>query len=64
MIGLAYPISEYEIWNEPDLGFFWETPENNQRAVVKFYDFYCVVANTIRATASWVKLVVAEQHFF
>lgn len=56
LIGLAYPISEYEIWNEPDLGFFWATPENNQRAVVEFYDFYRAVANTIRATAPWVKI--------
>ncbi|WP_334469025.1 GH39 family glycosyl hydrolase [Arsenophonus sp. PmNCSU2021_1] len=56
LIGLAYPISEYEIWNEPDLGFFWATPENNQRAVVEFYDFYCAVANTIRAAAPWVKI--------
>ncbi|RXK34142.1 hypothetical protein BBD39_06370 [Arsenophonus endosymbiont of Bemisia tabaci Asia II 3] len=56
LIGLAYSISEYEIWNEPDLGFFWATPENNQCAVVEFYDFYCAVANTIRATAPWVKI--------
>ena len=55
-IGLAYPICEYEIWNEPDLYFFWSTPANNQRAVAEFYDFYRAVAHTIKATAPWVKI--------
>ncbi|HGJ5897785.1 hypothetical protein [Arsenophonus apicola] len=55
MIGLADSISEYEIWNEPDLAFLWTTAKNNQRPVVEFYDFYRAVINTIRASTPWVK---------
>ncbi|EML2228127.1 TPA: hypothetical protein U2J82_004890 [Serratia marcescens] len=45
--GLPYPIIEYEVWNEPDLGLFWSTPDTPQNAVKNFYDFYKKVSTTI-----------------
>lgn len=51
-IGLPVPITNYEIWNEPDLGLFWSTPGSEDTSVTQFYAFYKAVASTIKAAAS------------
>ena len=47
--GLPYPITEYEIWNEPDLGLFWSTPDSPENVVKNFYEFYSKVSKAIRS---------------
>ncbi|MGG6863499.1 UNVERIFIED_CONTAM: glycosyl hydrolase [Pseudomonas aeruginosa] len=51
--GLPYPVLEYEIWNEPDLGSFWyapgeQTPDATSR---QYYEFYATVARAIKEVA-------------
>lgn len=47
--GLPYPVTEYEIWNEPDLGLFWSTPNDPQNSVKNYYEFYNKVSKAIKS---------------
>ncbi|WP_394940975.1 hypothetical protein [Psychromicrobium sp. YIM B11713] len=50
---LPAPITEYEIWNEPDLGLFWSVPGKNdiERTAQSYYEFYSAVAKGIKNIA-------------
>lgn len=49
--GLPRKVKYWEIWNEPDLPFFWNTDD-----VSRYYEFYATVARKIRSIDADVKI--------
>ncbi|UYH51004.1 glycoside hydrolase family 39 [Candidatus Kirkpatrickella diaphorinae] len=49
--GIPRKIAYWEIWNEPDLTFFW-----NSNDPARYYEFYTKVARKIREVDPWAKV--------
>ncbi|XAO70833.1 MAG: hypothetical protein AAYR33_07255 [Acetobacteraceae bacterium] len=49
--GLSRKVKYWEIWNEPDLPFFWNIDD-----VSRYYEFYAAVARKIKSINADVKI--------